>query len=46
MANKPKIKIIYDKVNKGARPKAVVGSSGYHINKNVKRIRLKPKAKS
>lgn len=46
MANKQKIKIIYDKINKGNRPKAIVGSSGYHINKNVKRIRLKPKVKS
>lgn len=46
MTNKPKIKIIYDKLNEGARPKAIVGSSGYHINKNVRRIKLKPKVKS
>lgn len=46
MADKPKIKIIYDKINEGDRPKAIVSSSGYHINKNVRRIRLKPKVKS
>lgn len=45
MSIKQKVKIIYNRINEGDRPKPVIGSAGYHIDKNVKRIKLKPKDK-